>query len=370
MTFMALLCNTTAFSQYPLVTDVTVLDVGSGTYRFLPAAFADLGVYNYTGTTWYHNDIGSQTTNDQAVFYGVPGFYTVYFASSFDDPQTSNDNDYTYYSSYYFEITCVPVYEEYPTVVTDIVNEEWIVTPLATGGTAPFIYTWSVDADYTINPDGTISVPFGENGYFGGDVTVTDANGCFTWPHSFGGQNPNAECSLELITANQGNQVELTIHFMFGNDPVYYPDASIIDFGDGTQMYWYEDAGQDGIFQHTYAESGVYQICATMIPEDISLCALTGCTEVEVIVSNTETELRTNNLPSLALYPNPSSGKFVAETNGCDALVIYNLIGEQILYMQITGPRTALDMPLAAGVYMIQSRNKGITLSTQKLIVR
>jgi hypothetical protein len=365
-----LLLSLTSVAQTPSVTDVTMTDAGSGAYRFAPTGFSNLGNYIYTSTTWLHSVPNGYVTNDAAVFYNVPGTYTVYYSSVFDDPQTNTPDDYTYSGAYTFEITCVPVTEDYPVVVTDLINEQWIVTALPTAGTAPFTYTWSADTDFTVNPDGTCNVPFGDNGYAEGTVVVTDANGCYTWPHSFGGLNPNAQCSLDLLTSYQNNQVELTINYMYGNDPVLYPNMSTIDFGDGTQMYYYEDSDFDGVFEHTYAQPGSYQICVNMLAEDQSFCPLNDCIDVEVIAAGISSESSSTTQPILALYPNPSSGKFIAETKGCDALIVYNLVGEQVASMTIRHERTNIDLPLTSGVYFVQSLKKGSILSTQRMIIK
>lgn len=75
---------------------------------------------------------------------------------------------------------------------------------------------------------------------------------------------------------------------------------------------------------------------------------------------------------SFTILPNPSSGAFMIQTNqslGNSTIVISNILGEQIIKQKIISPQTQINLSNEPdGIYFIQLRNKGQTI-TRKILL-
>lgn len=63
----------------------------------------------------------------------------------------------------------------------------------------------------------------------------------------------------------------------------------------------------------------------------------------------------------LKIFPNPSLGTITVETPEKGQLILFNLTGQQILNLMITGPTTSINLShLPGGVYLVKitSENK------------
>ena len=81
---------------------------------------------------------------------------------------------------------------------------------------------------------------------------------------------------------------------------------------------------------------------------------------------------RMDSEPAIAVYPNPSSGRFTVELplagDQTALLILYDLTGRELL-RAVTGPRYENAVPLPAGVYLI-SVNLPTGPTTRRIVVR
>ena len=75
-----------------------------------------------------------------------------------------------------------------------------------------------------------------------------------------------------------------------------------------------------------------------------------------------------NKADEIALYPNPSTGKFTIGVTG--DLEIYNTLGEKIVEQKLTADKTEIDLSnQAKGIYFVKVRC-GDNISTQKIVIQ
>ena len=80
-----------------------------------------------------------------------------------------------------------------------------------------------------------------------------------------------------------------------------------------------------------------------------------------------------NNLSSLKIFPNPSSGLFTIQSEGesIQSVWVYDVLGKQLVAQNIFGNHANFDLAeKSPGIYLIkiQFENKGI--ETRKLVIR
>ncbi|MCX6232443.1 MAG: T9SS type A sorting domain-containing protein, partial [Bacteroidetes bacterium] len=113
---------------------------------------------------------------------------------------------------------------------------------------------------------------------------------------------------------------------------------------------------------YTVASSGSYAVIVTK-----NGCSATSSCHAVIITGINETI--TNS--GFSLYPNPSKGRFVIETNQTEnsSIEIYNLIGAICYHATITAAKTEIDISKQpSGIYFVKY-NHGNTIYTKRIII-
>lgn len=207
-------------------------------------------------------------------------------------------------------------------------------------------------------------------------------------PAGAGGGNPNP------ITCAASYMVDTLNSGLFQNQLIIwessYSNGNIIsyswDFGDGTII-------NTRYPSHTYATTGVYPVCLTIVAIDsagVDTCSSTFCDSIgfdangnlvykegqngftiNVIDPSTVgvEELLLNE--SLAMYPNPASEKVNLswdEALAVDEISVYTISGQQIRNLKVEGSKAQITN-LAAGAYLVRVHSSTAS-KTLRLIVQ
>lgn len=353
-----MLARLTSQTQCPVIAGITQTDTGSGSYHLDVIVDNPMGL-DMTYTWFYYPGSGTGGMGGYA-YFPEPGIYDVWVTVYFDDPQTQQPDDCQVSYFYQADVICDAVELDYPITVEDTLNQQFVVTSNISGGTPPYTYSWDVDLPYLDMGDGAITVPFTDAGYMNGNLVVVDANGCFAWPHFFGGTNPNAVCDFQVEIVQSDNVVTLNLNYSLGSSDLLYPMYEI-NFGDGsTSSVFNED-----FVTHSYAEPGEYEVCIYATNEG-NYCEENYCESIQVGMS---TSIGVESVRSnFIIYPNPSDGEVIIRGELGSLVFIYDISGKIILQSRLDTGTLQMDQ-LANGSYMVKLQN-GDYCDVKQLIVR
>ena len=167
--------------------------------------------------------------------------------------------------------------------------------------------------------------------------------------------------------------------------PVYSSNVASVswDWGDATTL-------TIGFYpSHVYTIAGKYNICATVT--DTIGCTATYCqndsvyrlannsvyssmvyVNVDSVQHQTAGLNKYVNSNEISIYPNPSNGSFIIETNSTikQIMQIYDVSGKLVLTQIINGRATINASILADGVYNISLLNNEGVINKKLVIVR
>lgn len=348
LSFFALaLAASTAHAQCATIIDYNQTPAGSGAYMIEP-------IYDNPSnlipiSTWFYYP-GSGTGNSNGYGHFVePGQYTVMISVSFDDPNTTAYPDCDAINLFTLDIDCYNVGDAYPIVTIDTQSNTALVSAPSSNGIGPFSYTWTCDAPYTDLGDGTITVPLTGEGYMSGTLIMTDANGCFSWPHSFGATDTTSNCSLDVNTQIDGNLLTAEMTLMFGPDTVDYPFFEI-DFGDDMTDSFFDI----GYITHLYDQPGEYLLCITASPEG-GMCENFQCHDIAILSAN-QTE-HSFGL-TYTIYPNPGTDHITISATDSFLLKMYNSTGQVVRLDKGYGTISLKTEDLPVGIYYVELKNE------------
>lgn len=201
-------------------------------------------------------------------------------------------------------------------------------------GTGPFASTWAHGP----------MVPF-VSGLSAGNYTVSieDANGCVS-------QDTFDIAVLGGITANYTSLQQLTGAYEFTDQSTAGATTWLWQFGDGNVSPMQNPT-------HTYLSSGSYNVC--LIVTDQFGCSDTSCATLSVTVGIDKDKIR-----QLTLYPNPTDGIVILETDfasGETRLIrIFDQLGREVMSQQvISQEKIKLNLStLSHGVYTLLMEGK------------
>ncbi|GDX47835.1 hypothetical protein LBMAG25_06530 [Bacteroidota bacterium] len=191
---------------------------------------------------------------------------------------------------------------------------------VATGGTPPYTYSWTINGGSPSSSNQTIfQSSFTAPGTYTAVCAIMDASGCVNTCASTVTYQPN-NCSITFTAFNQmGNT------YFYG----YYnttPDLLSINWGDGTPIETYPNPVNGNMITHSYAVTGNYTICAWITTPT---CSDTLCQNIFACAQNMDFSYSVNgnsytfnilNYDSNAVYYwNLDGGAFITATS--DSLV-------------------------------------------------
>jgi len=143
-------------------------------------------------------------------------------------------------------------------------------TSSATGGTAPYSYSWDF-GDGTMGTGANPTHTYNVSGLFLPCLTVIDATGCIAnFCDTISVGTGVGACAAGFNQSVQGNVAAFTSTSTGGN-PIF-PLLHIWDFGDGTNAYTNNPT-------HTYTNPGTYLVCLTVTD---SICFSTYCDTIVI----------------------------------------------------------------------------------------
>lgn len=229
-------------------------DFSANTTNNSTYTFQDLSTSNYAITSWsWDFGVGGATSTLQNPSYTfmAPGTYNVCLTTT--DASGATD------------MQCMAI-TIYPSPVASFtysnVNANTVqLTNTTTGGTAPYIYTWSV----TPNTSASINNPFAGNptmtftssGTYSVCLYITDINGMSDNTCQSVVINIPPACDPLFSFATNGMSADFT--------PSNFSSATTytINYGDGSPTASAGPVSAPPIFSHTYTTNGVYTACMT-----------------------------------------------------------------------------------------------------------
>lgn len=105
---------------------------------------------------------------------------------------------------------------------------------------------------------------------------------------------------------------------------------------------------------------------------------VTGCTDFmesshsnEVYVDWTTGMSENNESQEIALYPNPTSGRMVVEGKGINQIVVFNLLGQEMMRQNVKGDQTIVEFSaLPEGTYFIRMETEQETVVRKILKIK
>ena len=97
-----------------------------------------------------------------------------------------------------------------------------------------------------------------------------------------------------------------------------------------------------------------------------------GCS-FPITIADTASAIRDlQNDFRVAVYPNPSNGNFVLETNAPvnQLMEIYNVVGEKIFEIALSDRRTSIQLNAASGIYFYRTANVNQQTARGKIVVK
>lgn len=202
------------------------------------------------------------------------------------------------------------------------------------------LYTGSSSITSDKNSNFYVGGAFADQLYPAND-TISNIGGSLDWYIAkFGTANCN--CTLPQPSFNYNSTGNNTYTFNYtGSTP--YTGISW-DFGDGAPVSTMANP------THTYAASGTYHVCVTVMNDCGSN---TSCQAIDIA------GVGINNIPGFAdisIYPNPTTEEIVIEhAVAGTTLDIYNITGQQMLHTVLKGTKDKVNVSgLSSGIYLMR----------------
>jgi PKD repeat protein len=197
-----------------------------------------------------------------------------------------------------------------------------------------------------------------DNILYPGNDTITSVGGSYDWfVAKFGSATCN--CTVPLIAFTNTTNGSITQFTATINVTV---DSVVWDYGDGTH-------GTGNTTNHTYANGGTYNVCATAYN---SCGSNTTCQSITITTGGTGGTgiSNTPGFEQINIYPNPTTQQLIIEnaTNGTQ-LAIYDISGKLVIQQQLNTPKEWINVStLSSGMYLIRMTNKDGKQAQTKLM--
>ena len=216
------------------------------------------------------------------------------------------------------------------------------VANAAIGGTLPYAYNWAPSGGTTL----TANVTAGTY-----TITVTDKQGC-----------------TAAAIANITQPAALTATSYAVPDDGSHDGLAAVTPGGGTQPYTYLWA-PGGQSTDTIKGQGPRSYCCTITD-------LHGCDTVVCVVVTSDAGINSiaSNASQISIYPNPNNGLFKIQSSasGQYTVEIYNVLGEMIKNVGLTGKSNAIDLSAQPeGIYLYRVLSeKGNLIGQGKIVIQ
>jgi type IX secretion system substrate protein/PKD domain-containing protein len=211
-------------------------------------------------------------------------------------------------------------------------------------------------------------------------IHIYASNGVYTVQEAVTDSLNNVLClSTQTISITNAacNGVAPTVSYILVADSTPHWWDLYVNFSSSVvnaTWYWGDGTNSVGLYaSHAYDSAGVYNICVTaynICGDSAFYCQVDSVyrlsynnstnslmTHVNVLNANSTAGIKTLNTQQakLRIYPNPSNGNFIIETNEVtnQALNIFDINGKQVLSQTINGTTTIDASNLNAGIYNI-----------------
>ncbi len=151
----------------------------------------------------------------------------------------------------------------------------------------------------------------------------------------------------------------------FTNLSWYEPDEYWWDWGDGSAMYY--TTVWDSSIIHTYAKDGVYQVClrAKNINGEHIVCK-------EIKLGTTGINSHDSNI-GIEMHPNPAHDIIIINVEDYlpskMLMTIYDIQGKEVLHKRLYQGSNVIDLEdVNAGVYIVEIKERGIMVRSEKLV--
>lgn len=186
------------------------------------------------------------------------------------------------------------------------------------------------------------------------------------------GSNDSGSVTTPPVSLLQGEEV--VVQFEASPLVTTYPNSNITiehvsdedlnvyvwNFDDG---YVLTDSSYSSNYMHHYSEPGIYTIELT---GNNGMCSDTYTQTITILAPSSNTETTSN----IAIYPNPTTGKFtISETKGVD-IEIFDITGKKIRhYINISENKLDVDFSdEESGIYIIKLFTGNITKTTKIIL--
>ncbi len=151
----------------------------------------------------------------------------------------------------------------------EVSGTTYIYTAQASGGVAPYSYSWTFPSGTPYNSATAITtVTYADTGTYEGIVVVTDAQGCIANCTTSATSQPS-DCNIELSTFNWQGIAYVSPFNVVGN-----PSQMTINWGDGSSIETFSLPITGSIPTHQYPSSGYYSLCVWI---NTGTCTDTTC---------------------------------------------------------------------------------------------
>ncbi len=151
----------------------------------------------------------------------------------------------------------------------------------------------------------------------------------------------------------------------FTNLSWYEPDEFWWDWGDGSAIYY--TTVWDTSIIHTYAKDGVYQVClrAKNMNGEHTICK-------EIKLGTTGINSYDSNI-GIEMHPNPAHDVIIINVEDYlpskMLMTIYDIQGKEVLHKRLYQGSNVIDLEdINAGVYIVEIKERGIMVSSEKLV--
>ena len=144
-------------------------------------------------------------------------------------------------------------------------------------------------------------------------------------------------------------------HLYRSYDNVDYQVIAVIPSADGQDFYQYRDVLVDDDHNAFY-----YKLTAHYLSDDGEECESDYAAsllnpDVQFVVVDDHWKVNDNQLNTVSIYPNPSSGQLSVEGRGLRRLSVFNALGQRVLEREVQAESVQLDFSgLANGIYQLQ----------------